>query len=123
QVQRDDVPNYLRAADVALALVRPSYARQSMSPTKFAEYLAAGLPVIATSGIGDLDTHIEEGRVGVLLDRFDRDAYLQALRAIDELRCDPDLAARCRAEARKRYDLQTAGGVRYRRLYDKLLQS
>lgn len=123
QVQPDDVPKYLRAADAAVALVRPSYARQSMSPTKFAEYLAAGLPVIATSGIGDLDAEIEEGRVGVLLKRLDRAAYLQSVQAINELRRDPELAARCRAEARKRYDLQTVGGARYRRLYDKLLLS
>lgn len=123
QVGPDDVPRYLRAADIAVALVRPSYARQSMSPTKFAEYLAAGLPVIATAGIGDLDVHIEEGRVGVLLQRLDRDAYRQALQAIKELRRDPELAARCRAEARKRYDLQTVGGARYRRLYDRLLHS
>lgn len=123
QVEPDDVPKYLRAADVAAALVRPSYARQSMSPTKFAEYLAAGLPVIATAGIGDLDTHIEEGQAGVLLAGLDRVAYLQALQAIKELRRDPDLPARCRAEARKRYDLQSVGGERYRRLYETLLHS
>jgi glycosyltransferase involved in cell wall biosynthesis len=123
QVEPDDVPRYLRAADVALALVRPSFARQAMSPTKFAEYLAAGLPVIATSGIGDLDAHIEEGRVGVLLETLNPAAYSQALQAIKELRRDPGLAARCRAEAHKRYDLQSVGGERYRRLYDTLINS
>ena len=111
----EDVPKYLRAADVALLLVRPSYARRAMSPTKFAEYLAAGLPVIATMGIGDLDTIIPEARVGALL--RDRE-YGEALRAIEELRRDPELAARCRAEAKKRYDLHAVGAVRYRRLYD-----
>jgi glycosyltransferase involved in cell wall biosynthesis len=114
----DDVPKYLRAADVALLLVRPSYARRAMSPTKFAEYLAAGVPVIATMGIGDLDTLIPEARVGVLLRDND---YAEALRAMDALRRDAELAARCRAEARKRYDLHSVGGARYRRLYDAVL--
>lgn len=119
QVVPDDVPKYLRAADVGLLLIRRSYARQAMSPTKFAEYLAAGLPVIATTGIGDLDTVIPEARVGALL----RDGeYREALRAIEELRRDPELAARCRAEATKRYDLHTVGAVRYRRLYDAVLR-
>jgi hypothetical protein len=45
------------------------------------------------------------------------------LQAIKELRRDPDLPARCRAEARKRYDLQSVGGERYRRLYETLLHS
>lgn len=115
QVAPGEVPKYLRAADVALLLVRRSHARSAMSPTKFAEYLAAGLPIIATAGIGDLDTEIPEQRVGVLLQGNDYDG---ALRAIDELRRDPDLAARCRTVARTRYDLHSVGGARYRRLYD-----
>jgi glycosyltransferase involved in cell wall biosynthesis len=106
-----------------LSLIRPSFARRSMSPTKFAEYLAAGLPVIASAGIGDLDAHIDEARAGVLVERFDRDAYIAAFDAIMELRRDPELAARCRAEARARYDLHNVGGERYRRLYDAVLRT
>jgi len=123
KVLPEDVPKYLRAADVALSLIRPSFARRSMSPTKFAEYLAAGLPVIASAGIGDLDAHIEEARVGVLLQRFDRDAYAAAFEAIAELRRDPKLAERCAAEARTRYDLHNVGGERYRRLYEAVLRA
>jgi glycosyltransferase involved in cell wall biosynthesis len=120
-VSPDDVPKYLRAADIALSLIRPSYARRSMSPTKFAEYLAAGLPVIATAGIGDLDQHIEESRTGVLLQRLDGEAYAAAFRAVEELRRDPDLADRCRREARARYDLHDVGGTRYLKLYAAVL--
>ena len=123
KVAPEDVPTYLRAADVALSLILPSFARRSMSPTKFAEYLAAGLPVIVSAGIGDLDAHIEEARVGVLLRSFDREAYAEALRAVEELRRDPELAERCRREARARYDLHTVGGARYRRLYDEVLRA
>ncbi len=115
-----DVPMYLGASDVALSIIRPSYARIASSPTKFAEYLAAGLPVISTAGIGDLDGHIEEGRSGVLLRGLDREAYLEAVRAIEILRRDPGLGERCRQEARARYDLETVGGARYRRLYEAL---
>jgi glycosyltransferase involved in cell wall biosynthesis len=117
QVPPDEVPTYLRASDAGLSFIQPSNARQSSSPTKFAEYLAAGLPVVVTAGIGDLDAHVEEGRVGVLLRRHDRSAYDDAFRAVEDLRRDPQLAERCRGEARARYDLQTIGGARYRRLY------
>ena len=115
-----DVPRFLGAADVALSLIRASYARIASSPTKFAEYLAAGLPVISTAGVGDLDAHIEEGRTGALLRSLDRAAYADALRAVEALRRDPELAERCRQEARTRYDLETVGGARYRRLYELL---
>lgn len=123
QTGPEDVPRYLRAADVGLALIRPSYARQSASPTKFAEYLAAGLPVIATAGLGDIDAHLEESRAGVLLQGLDHAAYSNALRAAEELRHDPGLAARCQTEVRLRYDLKTVGGERYRRLYEAVLDA
>jgi glycosyltransferase involved in cell wall biosynthesis len=116
-----EVQGYLSASDVALSIIRPSYARIASSPTKFAEYLAAGLPVISTTGVGDLDRHIEEGRVGVLLGSLDREGYAGALHAIEELRLDPDLADRCRRVARARYDLETVGGPRYRRGYELVL--
>src|SRR5436305_533300 len=106
-----DVPRYLQAADVGLSLIRTSFARQASSPTKFAEYLAAGLPVISTADIGDLDVQIAEHRVGVLIDRFDDAAFAEAIRAMDELRRDPALAERCRALARWQYDLTDVGGA------------
>lgn len=115
-----DVPRYLGAADVALSIIRSSIARVPSSPTKFAEYLGAGLPVLSGAGIGDMDAHIADGRVGVVLRSFDRAAYAGALRELETLRRDPGLAARCRRTARERYDLETIGGVRYRRIYDAL---
>src|SRR5438445_239670 len=80
-----EMPRYLHAADVGLSLIRTSYARRASSPTKFAEYLAAGLPVISTADIGDLDAHIEEHRAGVLLHSLDGAAFAEAVRAMDEL--------------------------------------
>src|SRR5256885_11151869 len=82
-VPPDEIPRYLQACDVAVSLIRASYPRLASSPTKFAEYLAAGLPVIGTADIGDLDAQIEGHRVGVLLRALDRDAYAEAIREMD----------------------------------------
>ncbi|HEX3069779.1 MAG TPA: glycosyltransferase [Thermoanaerobaculia bacterium] len=123
QIDPGEIPRYLRAADVALSLIRTSFARRSASPTKLAEYFAAGLPVIVTAGIGDVDAHVAECRGGVLLRSFDDAAYNEALDAIEELRHDPGLAVRCQTEARLRYDLSDVGGKRYRRLYEAILRS
>ncbi len=122
RIDPGDIPRHLRAADVALAIMLPSFARRSTSPTKLAEYFAAGLPVIVTAGIGDVDAHVAESRGGVLLRSFDEAAYNEALDAIEELRRDPCLAARCQTEARLRYDLREVGGKRYLRLYEAILR-
>ena len=120
RAEPEDVPVFLGAADVALSIIRPSYARIASSPTKFAEYLAAGLPVISTAGIGDVEAHIEEARVGAVMRTLDRDVYGQALQTIETLRRDPELATRCRQLAHTRYDLETVGGASYLRLYQQL---
>ena len=117
KVEPSEIPRYLAISNVGLSIVKATYATQSRSPTKIPEYLAAGLPIIANSGVGDVDELIREDGVGVLIDRFDRDAYLDAIKQVTRLGYIGD---RCRESAKKRFDLATVGGVRYRRLYEWL---
>jgi glycosyltransferase involved in cell wall biosynthesis len=114
------IPRYLKAADATLSFIKPCYSKLSSSPTKIAEYLASGLPVICNAGIGDVDQVIEEDRVGVLVRELNREAYISALSAVEALEHDAELAERCRHSARARFDLEAVGGARYRRLYHNL---
>jgi glycosyltransferase involved in cell wall biosynthesis len=118
KVSPAEVQRYLEASDVALSFVRAGYATASRSPTKIPEYLASGLPIIANCGVGDVDELIEGNSVGVVIDSFDDESYSGALQRIDEL---GDISARCRATALREFDLEKVGGVRYRRLYDRLV--
>ena len=121
QVTPGDVPRYLKAADIAISFIKPCYSKQSSSPTKIAEYLASGLPIVCNAGVGDLDKLIEEGRVGSLLREFTLPAYLKALDEIGVMRGEENLSERLRAVARKEFDLVSVGGARYRRLYKRLV--
>lgn len=47
------VPLYLSACDLGVALVEPGFSLQGSSLLKVGEYLLCGLPVVATSGVGD----------------------------------------------------------------------
>jgi glycosyltransferase involved in cell wall biosynthesis len=122
QVGPTDVPRYIRAADIALSFIKSCYSKQSSSPTKIAEYLAGGLPIICNAGIGDVDEVIESDGVGFVIREFSEAAYLEALQAVDGLRRQGDLAERCRTSARSRFDLERIGGARYRRLYQRLAE-
>jgi glycosyltransferase involved in cell wall biosynthesis len=123
RVAPSEVPRRLKAADIAVSFIRACYSKQSSSPTKLAEYLAAGLPVVCNAGVGDVDAAVEADLVGVILREFTDDAYGAALCAAEELRRDPGLAERCRRSARSRFDLDAVGGPGYRRLYERLLKS
>lgn len=63
----NDVHAYLAAADVGLALRRPSFSMRAVAPIKLGEYLLCGLPIIATRGIGDTSTLATED-IGFLVD-------------------------------------------------------
>jgi glycosyltransferase involved in cell wall biosynthesis len=119
-VRPEKIPRYLRAADIGLSFKMPNYSAAATSPTKVAEYLAVGLPIISNAGIGDTDKIIESDAVGVILRNFHREAYLSALAEVDELCRDPDIEIRCIATARSRFDLESIGGDRYCRLYHRL---
>lgn len=49
-----DMPAFLAAADIGLALRKNYFSMQGVSPIKIGEYLLCGLPVIATSSTGDM---------------------------------------------------------------------
>lgn len=117
-VSPEEIPYYLNAADAAISFIKRCYSKQASSPTKNAEYLAAGLPMIVNSGIGDVDSLIKEDRVGVLVEGFDHDNYGAALIRLKAL---GDIRERCRKSASRRFDLVNVGGMRYRRIYQALL--
>ncbi len=121
QVLPDEIPRYLSAADIALSFIKPAYSKIASSPTKNAEYLAAGLPLIANSKVGDTAEHIEFDRVGVIINNFSNESFITALEQIENLSAQKNLSETCRRSAELRFDLTKIGGVKYRKLYRKLL--
>ncbi|HMJ07836.1 MAG TPA: glycosyltransferase, partial [Pyrinomonadaceae bacterium] len=122
-VPSDEISSYLAVADAAVSFIKPCYSKQASSPTKNAEYLACGLPIIANDGVGDTTSQITEDRTGVIIREFNTSSYNQALDKLDELLLDRSgLASRCRESAIRRFDLENVGGKAYRRLYLNLLE-
>lgn len=125
-VPHENLPAELAKARVALSLIKPCLSKRASSPTKVGEYLAAGLPVISTAGIGDLDALLTDakgdlgGPVGVVLPACNSEAYCKARYPLLQLLNDPGTASRCRAAA-KHFELENIGWLRYRKVYEGLL--
>lgn len=64
---QNEVHRYLSAADVGLIMRHDTIVNNVASPVKVGEYLACGLPVILTRGIGDYSDMLPDARVGLLL--------------------------------------------------------
>ena len=105
--QRNDVPDLLAALDVAVCC-----SDFEGSPLSVMEYMAAGVPVVATR-VGGVPELIEHGVHGLLVPRRDVDGLAGALASL--LR-DPPLRAEMGARARERQRLEFDIDATVRRL-------
>ncbi|HEV2826292.1 MAG TPA: glycosyltransferase [Pyrinomonadaceae bacterium] len=120
KVKPDDVPGYLQRARLGLSFRQPEFTQIAASPTKIAEYLAAGLPVVCNSGVGDVDALLAREHVGVLLEELDARAYARAAEQALQLVSEPQIRERCIAVARRNFDLTTVGAARYQDVYGRI---
>ena len=118
-VAPDEIKRYLSIADVAISFIKACYSKLSSSPTKIAEYLACGLPIIGNRGVGDIDKLINQNGVGALIEGFSTSDYLGAISDINAL---GDVRNRCRETADREFDLSSIAGEKYRNLYARLLR-
>jgi glycosyltransferase involved in cell wall biosynthesis len=115
-VAPEQLGRYLAAADFGISFIRPSPSKASSSPTKVGEYLAAGLPVVSTSGVGDLDTLITP-EIGVLVTEHTAPSHRAAAMQVSRLVAAAKTRERCREVARRELSLANVGVPRYVRLY------
>jgi len=92
------------------------------SPTRLAEVLGCGLPIVANAGVGDVADIVRQNRVGVIVDGSDPAQMKAALDDLKILMQDPDLPRRCRATAETVFSLET-GTEAYRDIYASILQA
>jgi glycosyltransferase involved in cell wall biosynthesis len=90
------IPGFLAALDVAV-LPYPALANFSFSPLKLYEYLAAGVPVVA-SDVGQIRMALEGGRWGVLVRPSDPSALAEGVRGV---LADPIRAGEVASAARR----------------------
>lgn len=79
---RQMVPVYLSACDLSVFFILPSFSKKASSPTKMAELLGMGKPVIINSGVGDCDAIMNENKAGFLVKELNDTGYKKAIDAI-----------------------------------------
>jgi glycosyltransferase involved in cell wall biosynthesis len=67
EATQDNLKEYLNASDFGLLLRENTLVNNVASPTKFAEYLLCGLPVIISEGIGDYSEFTINKNVGIVI--------------------------------------------------------
>lgn len=115
--KREEVPTFLSLANAAIFFIQPVFSKSGSSPTKHGEMLGMGLPVIANSGVGDVDSIIQNTNSGILVNEFSTQAYQKAVNQIDDLLNIP--VETLQAAAKKYYSLEE-GVKRYNSVYERI---
>jgi glycosyltransferase involved in cell wall biosynthesis len=119
-VPAQEVASYLSAADAGLSFIKSCFSKLASSPTKNAEYLACGLPLIINAGIGDSDALIDDWNAGVLLEDLTETEYAGAGTFIEAMAAKPSTRSVARTIAERLFDLHTVGVERYATLYERV---
>lgn len=85
KAQRTEVPYYLSLSQFSLFFIKPTYSKKSSSPTKLAEIMAMGVPVICNNNVGDVEQQVLAAKAGVVIHSFENTSYA---RSIDLLKND-----------------------------------
>jgi hypothetical protein len=113
------IPNYSFGVSVCKIDAGPSLT--AAMPTKIAEFLACGRPVVVNKGLGDMDQFIAEFNVGVILDGTTKNLSESAAKLADLL-TDNETPIRCRVLAETHFSMQVGSG-KYLDLYSQMLKS
>jgi len=115
-----DMPYYIKLADAGISFIKPCFSKRFSSPTKLAEYLACGLPLVINSEIGDTGELVSDNRIGVVIKDFSEKQYLDKTRELlDLMKESKELSKRCKLTAEKYLSLDM-GVERYHNIYREL---
>lgn len=112
KLPRTELPLYISLADLCIMFIKPAFSKTASSPIKYVESLAMNKPVLANSGVGDMD-ELKNNNWGVLIQDFNKEEYAKASAAIDKLQNDE-----IRSQSKAAY-LLAYGVEKYENIYFK----
>jgi len=83
--QYREVPGYLSCSNISIFFIKPTFSKSASSPTKQAEILAVGIPIICNAGIGDTDSIILDSKAGAVIQSFSTEEYERVIGMIPSL--------------------------------------
>lgn len=73
-----EIPAYIALGNASIFFIVTSFSGKAVSPTKQAEVLGMGIPIVANVGLGDTDRILRKSKAGVLLESYSSKALEEA---------------------------------------------
>lgn len=78
------VASYISLFTASIYFIIPAYSKKASSPTKQAELMSMGIPVICNAGVGDSDLIVQKHNAGWVVDNFSGANYQLVVDAIEK---------------------------------------
>jgi hypothetical protein len=112
------IPHY--SFGVSICKIDSGPSLSAAMPTKIAEFLACGRPIVVNKGLGDMDRFIQEFNAGIVLDGTASNLVESAAMMV-ALLSDVETPTRCRALAEKYFSMDV-GAKKYLQVYSQVLE-
>jgi glycosyltransferase involved in cell wall biosynthesis len=115
---RNEVPIMLKLTSISVFFIKPVFSKKASSPTKLAELLAMGVPVVCNGNVGDIDRIVEANKAGLVLNDFNPETYREVINQLPELvQTNPN---HLRQVSNDLFSLKE-GVSRYQKVYQKII--
>jgi len=115
-----DMPMKLSNHNGSVFFFTSNISKLGSAPTRMAEILGTGLPVLTNSGVGDVDKIVIENKVGELLNSENEEDIKITCDNFMQLVIKKDIAKQCRLAAEELFSLDV-GVKNYRSIYNKII--
>lgn len=95
----DDIQENIQHLKFAILYFTPGISKLGSAPTRMAEFLACGIPILGNRGVGDMGDIIEKYDIGVVVENNESSELNRALNKIKVLLQDPNISQRCKQTA------------------------
>jgi glycosyltransferase involved in cell wall biosynthesis len=110
------IPTYISIGNASVFFIVTSFSGKAVSPTKQAEVLSLGLPIVANSGLGDTDIILEKTESGIILKEFNDEEYDRMIKELFKIKKNK---SEIRKSAKQFFTLES-GIEKYDAVYKKL---
>ena len=113
---RKRLPMFIALSNFSIFFIRNTFSKTASSPTKHAELMGMGIPVVCNA-IGDTGNIIDSTGTGMVINEFDEKSLEEAVKKIEQLeKLNKKNIRDCASEY---FDLET-GAKKYLGLYSRL---
>ena len=113
------MPYFINQMSFGIFFINPSFSKKASCPTKFAEFMSCGVPVITGPQIGDIDEIIVKEKIGLIVKKFTNYEIYKNLIKMKKIQNDIKIKFKCRNVANKYFSILD-GIEKYNKIYEKI---